>query len=278
MTRAPAAGRQLLLVAVCHRLLAEDFAQRLRTLAARHGSDLRGVVVCNNPAHTRPSKSGDLHFLAGTNDLLDFSGYFEGLEHLNSVWPQAGDDNVLFVNDTLITKHAAGCILGRVLGLDALLRQLQLPAIAGKFDPYRSICLRNPWSGHGGFITTFCFLLNAAAQPLLRRLREDAAADGLFVDASPADVKWGQHIPPDFREFIRAHVSYSASPFIWPAAAESDAGLLHRKACCVYFEGRLSGAVGLEGALVPINAGPRSASDIFVREALSRAWRALRFA
>jgi hypothetical protein len=32
---------------------------------------------------------------------------------------------VLFVNDTLFTKHAASCILSRVLDLDSLLQHLQ---------------------------------------------------------------------------------------------------------------------------------------------------------
>jgi hypothetical protein len=275
MSRLTGPRQSLRVVAVCHRLQPQDFVARLQALAARSGIRLQGMVVANNAAHPCPASTGELQFIQGSNELLDFSGFFEGHERLLSVWPEAAGDNLLFVNDTLFTKHAAGCILSHVLGLEGLMRELQLPAIGGKLDTYRSICLRNPWSGHGGFITTFCFLLNAAAQPALRRLRADAEADGVLVDAPPGDPAWGCGIPPAFREFIRAHVTYSASTYLWPSAPTSDAALLRRKACCVYFEGRLSGAIALEGAVLPINTGPRSRTDIFVREMAARAWRTL---
>lgn len=275
MSVAAVQQRRLHLVAVCHQMQPQEFAARLRTLAARRGFGLCGVVVSNNAAHSCPAESDELRFLRGSNELLDFSGYFEGLEHLLSVWPQAANDNLLFVNDTLVTRHAAGSVLGRVLGLDALLRQLQLPAIGGKLDPYRSICLRNPWSGQPGFVTTFCFLLNARALPAMRRLRVDAATDGVLVAAAPGDDAWGCRLAPVFREFIRAHVAYAGSPYLWPSAAKSDPPLLHKKACCVYFEGRLSGAIGAEGAVLPINSGPRSRTDLFLRELAARVVRSL---
>ncbi len=182
---------------------------------------------------------------------------------------------MLFVNDTLFTKHAAACILGRVLGADELLRQLRVPAICGKLDPYRSICLRNPWSGHEAYISTFCFLLNSTAQPALRQLREHAHSDGVFATADVADATWGQTMPAIFREYIRAHLSYAGSPYLWPQAANGDTLLLHKKACCVYFEGRLSGSIADGGAMVAINAGPRAQADIAMHELAARAGRSL---
>jgi hypothetical protein len=262
-------------VAVCHQMPPQSFAARLRALAPDHRIRLRGVVVGNNADHSWPADCDGLRFLHGSNELLDFSGYLEGLEHLLVVEPASASDNVLFVNDSLFTKHAAGCLVRHVLGLDPLLRQIRLPAICGKQDPYRWISLRNPWSGHPGFVTTFCFMLNATALPMIRRLRDDAQADGLFVDAPPDDDAWGMGLSASFREFIRVHVSYAGSPYLWPAAPGSDARLLRKKACCVYFESRLSGAIGAEGVVLPINAGPRSRSDIFVRELAARAWRAV---
>ena len=87
----------------------------------------------------------------GSNVQLDFSGYFEGFDRLLVTDPDAAAANVLFANDSLLTHHATATILRHVLQLDGLLTQLLVPAMAGKFDPYRSICLRSPWSGHPGY-------------------------------------------------------------------------------------------------------------------------------
>jgi hypothetical protein len=182
---------------------------------------------------------------------------------------------VLFINDSLLTKHAGGAILGRVLRSDALLRQLRVPAIAGKLDPYRSICLRNPWSGHAGYVSSFCFLLNGHALPVLRSLRRLASDDGVLATSPVQSDLWGTGLQPAMREFIRAHLVYHGSPYLWNANGAADASLVRKKASCVYFESRLSGAIGADGALVPINAGPRSRTGLFVSETLSRLARAI---
>ena len=213
--------------------------------------------------------------LRGSNRLLDFSGYFEGLDHLLVRHPEAVASNVLFVNDTLVTKHAATCILRRVLGLDALVGSLRVPAMSGKLDPYRAICMRNPWSGHPGYITSFCFLLNALALPLIQQLTADAQADGVLGSEEVSDAGWGRQLPHDFREMLRAHLLYPESPFLWPAAVSSSPDLLRRKASSSYFEHRLSGRLGQSGVVVPINAGPRSIASIAVSERMARLSRAL---
>ena len=273
---APATSpRRLHVVGVCHQLQPDAFAAKLQKLASRHGVTLRGVVVCNNTQHAWRPLQREVEVLRGSNRLLDYSGYFEGLDHLLARHPEAVDDNVLFVNDTLVTKQAAACILGRVLGLGSLLLQLQVPAMSGKLHPYRSICLRNPWSGLPGYITTFCFMLNARAVPSLRELTAQAAADDVFAQAELADDAWGRRMPPLFREHIRAHLSYAGSPYLWPSATERNADMLRRKASCVYFEGRLSGAIASAGALVPINAGPRSQAELYLHEVATRVLRPL---
>lgn len=267
--------RHLCVVAVCYQLRPDVFADRLRSLASRSGVVLHGVVVCNNAVHASGSMSGELEFLRGSNRFLDFSGYFEGLERLLAGHPKTAGGNVLFVNDTLVTKHAAACILGRVLGLDALLGKLRVPAMAGKVDPYGSICLRNPWSGHPSYVTTFCFMLNARALPSLRALLPQAIDDDVLSEAALDDDAWGRRMPAVFREHILAHLAYADSPYLWPGATTPGSDLLRKKACCVYFEGRLSGAIGSDGAIVPINSGPRSTADILVRETFSRVARSL---
>jgi hypothetical protein len=172
MSAASPGLREVNVVAVCYQCPADRFVASLQRIAQRHGVALRGVLVCNR-AQELPAGLHELGFdaAAGSNALLDFSGFFEGLERLLATRPEAAAGNVLFVNDTLFTKHAAPCILGRVLRHDALLRQLKLPAIAGKLDPYRSICRQNPWSGDRGFVTTFCYLVPRGPRRRLRRRR-----------------------------------------------------------------------------------------------------------
>ena len=189
MSTAAGTPRRLHMVAVCHQLEPQDFAARLRRAAQRHGHRLCGVVVSNNDRHHCPplDDADDLAYLRGSNEMLDFSGYLEGIEHLVSTLSPSDADNVLFVNDSLFTKHAAGCILRHVLRLDGLMRRLKQPAICGKWDPYRSICLRNPWSALPGFVTTFCFMLNARALPTMRALRDDAMTDDVLVEAPMQD-------------------------------------------------------------------------------------------
>jgi hypothetical protein len=263
------------LVAVCHQLRPEAFVAKLQSLASGCGITLRGVVVSNNAAHAWTAMPREPEILRGSNRLLDFSGYFEGLDHLRVRHPKAVASNVLFVNDTLVTKHAAACILGRVLGMDALVGSLRVPAMSGKLDPYRAICMRNPWSGHSSYITSFCFLLNSLALPLMQQLTADAQADGVLGGAEIGDLSWGRQLPDDFREMLRAHLLYPDSPFLWPAARSSSSDLLRRKASSSYFEHRLSGHLGRSGVVVPINAGPRSIASIAVSERTARLSRAI---
>lgn len=263
------------IVAVCFHVPPAAFIARLRAMALRRGQYLQGVVVSNNPAHPLASPSSDIEVIRGSNAHLDFSGYFEGLERLVEVRSDAAMSNVLFINDSLIIKHAADCILHRVLSLDQLLAQLAVPAICGKLDPYRSICLRNPWSGHTGYVSSYCFLLNALAVPVMRSLPCNAVTDGVLTTSPLANRDWGVGMPPAMRESIRAHLLYEGSPYLWQSRETDDAEVALKKACCVYFESRLSGVIGCNGAVVPINAGPRSQADIFVRETFARVARML---
>lgn len=264
------ASAALHVVVVSYQLPPQAFAAMLQGFAAKCGVNLRGVVVSNNPSHTWQTAPSGLQPLRGSNSLLDFSGYFEGLVALLKSFPDAALGNVLFVNDSLVTKHAASVLLQRVIALDRLLQQIAVPALGGKLDPYRAFCLKNPWSGHAGYITSFCFLLNTQSLVLLQQLAAEAEAAGLLGGLPLADPLWGHGLPHDLREMIRAHLLYEGSPMRWPGTDKSPSELLQRKACCAFFEHRLSGLVGQAGVVVPINAGPRSAAIIAVGERWAR--------
>ncbi len=274
MKAAPNRAPSVRAVAVCYHMKPDRFIERLDSLAADAGIRLRGVVVNNQPEHASLPHVGAFQVVQGTNHHLDFSGYFEGLQHL-LVIGDSDASNVLFMNDSLLTAHSSSAIFRRVIALDRLLQQLEVPAGVGKLDPYRSICLRNPWSGHGSYLSTFCFLLNRSAQPILRRLIADAETDGVLSEAPLEDLNWGAGLTPLMREYIRAHLVYDGSPYRWRAAAP-EPELIRKKAQCVYFEHRLSGSLGLEGALVPINAGPRSRLAVTSAETATRLLRSLK--
>jgi hypothetical protein len=275
MSAAAGSNPDLYAVAVCYQVAPAPFIARLVAETARAGRRLRAVVVSNDPSHPLQSPAAGVEVIRGSNAQLDFSGYFEGFDRLLSTDPGAAGANVLFANDSLLTRHALATILRHVLQLDGLLGQLLVPAMAGKLDPYRSICLRSPWSGHPGYLSSFCFLLNRHAQPRLTRLPAEARDDGVLAACPVEAAEWGAGLAPVLREYIRAHLAYDRSAYLWRASAAAHTELIRKKAQCVYFEHRLSGSIGVDGALLPINAGPRSRARIALAETAARAVRAL---
>lgn len=262
-------------VGVCFNQEPSIFISKLAKLSARSGRLLRGVVISNNPHHSLESKNDNIKVLKGTNSHLDFSGYFEGLQYLVSSDLQADLSVVFFANDSLFSKHAAPTIVSRLLNLYDLIENLQIPAISGKADSYKSICSRNPWSGDLHYISSYCFLLNGPALHYLQMLLSDAAQDGVLENLKLEDSAWGFGLSGVMREFIRAHLIYHSSPYIWANYATASAETIKRKAHCVYFEHRLSGLIGMNGALLPINSGARAKSIIYIMESSYRVVRSI---
>lgn len=260
----------VLIVGVCFNLEPSIFISKLVKLFARSGKTICGVVVSNNNSHSLISNVDGIQVLRGTNSHLDFSGYFEGFEHLSAANQDIDSEVIFFTNDTLFTKHAAPTIVARLLRLHALLSQLTIPAMAGKTDTYKTICTRNPWSNNNFYVTSFCFLLNGPALPLLQQLLPDANNNDVLVDFPLNYNAWGKRLNGVMREYIRAHLIYKNSPYIWKSSEILSPALLARKAHCVYFEHRLSGLIGLNGAILPINAGTRAFISIYFAELMSR--------
>lgn len=262
-------------VGVCFSYEPSIFISKLAKLCARSGYILAGVVVSNNPDHSLESKNYNIQVLRGTNLHLDFSGYFDGLKYLISSNSKHDLDLILFVNDSLFVKHAAPTIVSRLLNLSNLIGKIQIPAISGKADSYKSICSRNPWSGDLHYISSYCFLLNSPAFRYLQMLLSDAAQDGVLENLKLEDSAWGFGLSGVMREFIRAHLIYHGSPYIWANYATASAETINRKAHCVYFEHRLSGLIGMNGALLPINSGARANSIIYIMELSYRVVRSI---
>jgi hypothetical protein len=259
----------IIFVGVCYSIEPEDFICRLSKLFAHYNKSLAGVLIVNNSAHSLQSNAPRIEVLRGTNAHLDFSGYFEGLNHLLATNQNINSKAILFVNDSLFTKHASLTIVGSLFRVYNLLNQLKIPAIAGKTDSYKFICAKNPWSLNNSYVSTFCFLLNGLALPFFQQLLSDANKDDV-LNLSLNDIDWGRELDPVMREYIRAHLIYEGSPYLWKTSNAMSAEILNRKAHCVYFEHRLSGLIGLHGATISINSGLRDCIFIYFAEIWSR--------
>lgn len=258
----------IVIVACSFRLSPEDMLNRLQRLV---GSTSRvvGYIVCSK-ARSERALAPNWTLLQTDNRDFDFSAYFTGAKQVLEAHPESRA--VIFLNDTLFTNHAAAANLKALRRQVGLVKSLELPAIAGKAELYTTVCLRNPWSGLNRYVTTFCFMLNRKALPLMLQLREMAECDGVTLGRQVSDPEWGEQLAPAFRQFLKANLIYEQSPYLWYRLREGKFApeQLTSKARTIYFEHRLSGAVSDVGCIVPTNAGPRWTTYLDFHERLSR--------
>jgi hypothetical protein len=267
-------------VACCHQFEPAAVAARLNRLGERLGVRWNGLLIDNAAQAKAPRGNSALddgvhrwRSIAGDNTDLDFSAYMAGAEWLAEQGVRQG----LFLNDSLFRLHAALTNLQAILRLWSLVGEIQLPAIAGKADPYTTIVHANPWSGLGCYVSSYCFILNRQALSILTQLPRYAEVEGLAGSESLLESTWGSGLTPAFREFLRANLAYRSSPYLWRGFErhEVDAALLRRKARCIYFEHRLSGEIARTGCLLPSNAGVLWQTRLFLAERWAQARRTL---
>lgn len=258
----------LRVVACTYTVAAADMRDRLNQLASNCGVSFRGVIVSNRE-EPLPPETTDWEFIAGSNCDHDFSAYVEGLEQLVAKNIDHSE-SILFLNDSLFTHHLAYLNMREVIKYRQLISKLQVPAICGKADQYLTLCHQNPWSGLRLYISSYCFLLNGLATDILLELPKHADTDGLERHLAITDQRWGEHLPSNFREFIRAFMLYSHSSFSWPGLRRYSANdkLISIKARCIYFEHRLSGEIGKHGCLIPTNVQTLSKYSLYISEKL----------
>ncbi|MDH1619206.1 hypothetical protein [Comamonas aquatica] len=258
----------IIIVACCFRLSPEDMLNRLRSLIGTRSS-IFGYIVCANASIERTLAPGWI-LLPSDNRDFDFSAYLKGAERVRQAHPESRA--VVFLNDTLFTNHAAAANFNALWRQVGLIQYLELPAIAGKTDPYTTVCLRNPWSGLGHYVTTFCFMLNRHAITFMFQLRAMADRDGVTLERSVDDPLWANSLPPAFRQFLKANLVYAQSPYLWYRLKEAkySSQQISSKARAIYFEHRLSGVIGDAGCILPTNSGPRWAMYLRLHELLRR--------
>lgn len=264
----------LIIVACSFRLAPEEMLRRLRKLLISRSADVRGFIVTSK-AHEEKDMGSGWTLLPADNRDFDFSAYLTGAGAIAARYPAA--KAILFVNDTLFTDHSASANFRAVWRQLDLVKAIELPAIAGKTDPYRTICLQSPWSGLGLYITTYCFMLNRPALDVMLQLRAWADLDGVTHDCHVDDPTWGRQLPAAFRQFVKALLVYQGSSYRWYRLRTSTFSLpeLTSKARAIYFEHRLSGAIGQVGCILPTNAGPRWNMYLTLHELMGRARRTI---
>lgn len=260
-------------VACCYNLAPEDMQARLEHVAAKIGVSLRGIVVANNPDHDLGARPG-WQTIRGSNAIMDFSAYYEGLSALAaSGLPQ---EAVLVLNDTVFTDHNSYWNLKEVLKYRQFVAEVDLPCIVGKVDDYPSVCFHNPWSGLNAYVSSFCFLLNRPGQEAFLRVYERLPEEFPATTLPVTHPDWGKQLDPVFRTYLRLHLTTDFDPNSWYKAKKynNNSRILQTKAFCVYLEHRLSGEIGRNGVIIAFNAWAKAKVKYFLMERLGKLARA----
>ena len=260
----------LSVVACSYAIEPRKLAEKISRVCRRYGlHHVGGVVVSNNQLHSLPLDTKEWSFVRGTNECLDFSAYFEGSRCIQSASEQIG--SVIVLNDSLFTRHSAMATFGALVRVLPIVDQCSMPVIAGKVDRYFSICFENPWSSLPVYVSSYCFAINRLGIECLSRLPTLTIHDFQFQPFGSRPLGQAPLAMARFFGFVSLHVN-PQSPYAWhqTKSCSGSLQLLRQKARCIYYEHRLSGEIGLAGAIVPINDKLSIRLSLFVRDYLAR--------
>lgn len=250
---------------------------RIRTAMQRIGRQLgvgfRGVIV-DNGSHDLLEADDNWVNIRGSNREQEFSAYVEGVDALRE--DGLSPASVLFINDSTFNRHNAKGILKELVRYVAAIEDISTPCIVGKADDYNSICYMNPWSNLLLYVSTFCFLLNRGAVPLIIEVVRGADLALGSKDVDISTKAWGAGLDYRFREYLRSHLSHPGLPTSWYQLPThiSNRQLINQKMRCVYLEHKLSGEVGREGLIFSIFPTPRSKLEFVLLEQIAKLSRA----
>ncbi|MCM2295585.1 hypothetical protein [Rhodoferax sp.] len=259
------ACRPAICLVLCHYYLSAKALQDVvRRLLTSQLFDLRMLVVVHNGDYMELNLEGlndvmgRVSQVTGSNMLLDFSAFYEGLAFLKE---GEMDSGVLFMNDSLFTKLPSWWILRRLACDLDYSERLDVPCMVGFSADYRFFLQNNPWSGAQSYICSACFFANAKAIGLLRSLTERcmAAFPNNYSENNAEDVglRLAELIGTKFHSYLKL-VLLTPTGGVWrPALSIGHIPEMQiRKALCFYLEHRLSGAIQLaDGGLIFINRG-----------------------
>ncbi|HAX3822981.1 TPA: sugar polymerase [Escherichia coli] len=262
-------NKKLCIVACSYTLKPELIINKLHAYLSDY--ELTGVVISNN--HTvEQFKTNEFYIEAGTNSLFEFSAYKEGIDFLeDKLSPQSGIP-ILVLNDTLFLKHNAKYILRKIVSYYSTIERAELPAIAGRLDPYNNICYNNPWNAMHGYISSFCMLINQKAAKIIVSCYNELSNYFSNNDLDISQPGWGIQIESRLREFIRSHLIDIHTDTVWYQAKllHNDKKRINIKAKCVFMEHFISGKIGESGIVISIFPTWKGKVLNFLNEQLSK--------
>lgn len=250
---------------LCHYYLSANVLQVvIRRLFASNLFNLRMLVVVHNGDYVElnlenyTDLAGRVHQVNGSNSLLDFSAFHEGLDSLNDGEMESG---VLFMNDSLFTKLPSWWILRR-LSLDLVHAQrVDVPCMVGFGADYRFFLQSNPWSKAQSYTCSACFFANDKAIGILRSLIACCMAafpnDTFEKNTEDIGLKLTKLTGARFHSYLKLILLNSTGGVWRPTFSVGHIPHMQlRKAICFYLEHRFSGEIQLaDGGLVFINRG-----------------------
>lgn len=226
---------KLNIVIVCYYLNPYKIEKLIESFLDNYTYNL--IIVNNNPKFSNISSK--FRIIQGSNELLDFSGYVEGLKYLG----YSGRESIIFINDTLFIKHPYKLILKELLFSYGYIYKLSIPIIVGKSDSYSTFYIKNPISGISKYISTFCFMLNSKGIDIFICIYNKITNNISILDR---DI---------FNNFITLH--FYEKNFSLNIAANTiimNQLELDKKKKTIEIEHSLTGLISLQGAIIPINA------------------------
>jgi hypothetical protein len=251
------------IIACSFEISPKEFSHWLDVFLKSRSIDYSGVVVCNG-SHYLASDTPVWKYRKGTNINFDFSAYREGIEAL-----EFNDyDLCLFLNDTLITKHAGYSHLSVLFKYAEIMSSWDYPVIAGKTDEYNSICYFNPWSKLPVYVSSFCFLANVPCIKYVIEVNEISEGRNDGYDCLDSNIQEGTINKNNFSLFLDAHLKFLGTGLSWYQLKKhkNSEELIRKKSKCVFMEHRLSGFIGANGSIISIYNTPRLKSLFFFNE------------
>jgi len=261
-------------VVICAYYLAIDnIIEKMEFVGKDLGIKFYGVVINNAELIDDldyKSTFLNLHIKSGSNLILDFSGYYEGLESLRK--RNENFQKVLLLNDSLFTDHPWRYGMRKISNYYFALDKMGPdPVIVGRLDRYITSCLSNPWSGSYGYISSYMFLMNVEAADIFakeyRRFLYNYTNDIILYSQ-----KFVEDAPVQMKAQIRYQLSMQGFPGAWHKldSPKIDDALLSKKSLTIYFEHFNTGMVGLKGSVISLYPRFRDTAKYFCYEKFFR--------
>lgn len=247
-------------VVCCYRISPKEVITKLKKITKNLNISLYGVIVCNRSFAAYFDEDWDI--ISGSNTLMDMSAYHEGLLHTRLA--ENTKDTILFLNDTIFSEHNAHWNISQTVSYLEYFETLTEAAICGKVDSYNTICFSNPWSNIPKYLSSYCFLLNQAAQEIFIRLGQ--AALDIPIYRILEYIKENSNL--QFYQFLILHLEYSIGSNSWYKRKffQNERDIILRKYMCVYLEHRVSGEISNEGILIATNATAKDNAMHLIKE------------